>query len=281
MPKSCAILEQISDIWEGLAVIRLIASDIDGTLLQNGKRELNPELFDQIERLWQHGILFCAASGRQYLNLKQLFAPVADKVAFIAENGALVMKQETQIAVQPMPRKESLLLIEEILSHKGCEVQVSGKEQVYISPRNKTFVEHIRGFVKNKTVLCEDFSNIKEPFLKVSLMMMDGVDDETLEFFSRKWGGIFNVALSGSCWVDFTVANKADGLTALCETLGISLSETAAFGDNYNDMEMLHLAKYSWAMTKADDAVKQVAGRTCNRVEPVLQSILEALDETE
>ena len=57
--------------------------------------------------------------------------------------------------------------------------------------------------------------------------------------------------------------------------------ETAAFGDNYNDMEMLHMAKYAWAMGKADDVIKQAAGRTCSRVEPVLQSILDALEGLE
>lgn len=259
-------------------MIRLIASDIDGTLLQNGSRELSSELFGLIERLSEKGVLFCAASGRQYPNLKQLFAPVSEKIAFIAENGALVMKGNQTVSVESMPQKQSLMLIEEILSRTGCEVQVSGKEQVYISPRNPQFIEHIQNFVKNKAVLCEDFSKIEEPFLKISIMMMDGIDDETLDYFSRNWAGTFNVALSGSCWIDFTVSNKADGLAALCNETGISLSETAAFGDNYNDMEMLHMAKYAWAMSKADDAIQRIAGRTCARVEPVLQSILEAME---
>lgn len=262
-------------------MIRLIASDVDGTLLQNGNRELNPELFPLIERLDQKGIIFCAASGRQYPNLKRLFAPVWERIAFISENGALVTHQGKNIAVQPMPRQESLELIADILAQPGCEVQVSGKEQVYLSPRNPKFIDHIENFVKNKVVLQEDFSQIEEPFLKISAMMMDGVEDETLEYFSRRWAQKLNVALAGSCWVDFTVANKAQALTELCHQLNISLSETAAFGDNYNDMEMLHMAKYAWAMGKADDVIKQAAGRTCSRVEPVLQSILDALEGLE
>ena len=57
--------------------IRLVCSDIDGTLLQYGKKELEGEIFEQIQALHQRGIWFCPASGRQYTSLRKLFAPVA------------------------------------------------------------------------------------------------------------------------------------------------------------------------------------------------------------
>ena len=44
--------------------IRLICSDIDGTLLQYGKKELESEIFEQIRELHRRDILFCPASGR-------------------------------------------------------------------------------------------------------------------------------------------------------------------------------------------------------------------------
>ena len=47
-------------------MIKLIASDLDGTLLQNGAQELNPEIYDLILALKERGIHFAAASGRQY-----------------------------------------------------------------------------------------------------------------------------------------------------------------------------------------------------------------------
>ena len=59
-------------------MIRLIASDIDGTLLHNGAAEIDPVIFEEIHRLKQKGILFCPASGRQYHSLRRLFAPAAD-----------------------------------------------------------------------------------------------------------------------------------------------------------------------------------------------------------
>ena len=57
--------------------IKLICSDIDGTLLQYSKKELESEIFEQIRELHRRDILFCPASGRQYTSLRKLFAPVA------------------------------------------------------------------------------------------------------------------------------------------------------------------------------------------------------------
>jgi len=84
--------------------IRLICSDIDGTLLQYGKKELEGEIFEQIRELHRRGILFCPASGRQYTSLRKLFAPVADCCVFLCENGGVIYKDEQCIAKNPMLR---------------------------------------------------------------------------------------------------------------------------------------------------------------------------------
>ncbi len=78
--------------------IRLVCSDLDGTLLQYGKKELEGEIFDQIRALHDKGILFCPASGRQYTSLRKLFAPVADCCIFLCENGGVIYKDEQCIA---------------------------------------------------------------------------------------------------------------------------------------------------------------------------------------
>lgn len=53
-------------------MIKLVASDIDGTLLRYGEQKLNPELFDIIRQLKKKGIHFIAASGRQYASIVNL-----------------------------------------------------------------------------------------------------------------------------------------------------------------------------------------------------------------
>ena len=61
-------------------MLKLIASDLDGTLLQ-GTREISKEAVGMIKKLSEMGILFVAASGRQYPNLRRLFEPVKDDIA--------------------------------------------------------------------------------------------------------------------------------------------------------------------------------------------------------
>ena len=61
-------------------MIKLIVSDLDGTLVEDGGGVLNPEYFSQIRRLKKAGILFAAVSGRSYSSLEKLFAPVIDDI---------------------------------------------------------------------------------------------------------------------------------------------------------------------------------------------------------
>ena len=57
-------------------MIKLVASDIDGTLLPEGTDKINPEIFEVILKLKEKGILFAAASGRHYCSISRLFEPV-------------------------------------------------------------------------------------------------------------------------------------------------------------------------------------------------------------
>ena len=80
--------------------IKMICSDIDGTLLQYGRKKLEGEIFDQIRALHDRGILFCPASGRQYTSLRLLFEPVADCCVFLCENGGVLFKDEQCICTR-------------------------------------------------------------------------------------------------------------------------------------------------------------------------------------
>lgn len=57
-------------------MIKLIASDLDGTLLQNDAQALTPRAIDLISKLCDAGIHFVSASGRQYDNQKRVFDPL-------------------------------------------------------------------------------------------------------------------------------------------------------------------------------------------------------------
>ena len=131
--------------------IKMICSDIDGTLLQYGRKKLEGEIFDQIRALHDRGILFCPASGRQYTSLRLLFAPVADCCVFLCENGGVLFKDEHCIAENPMPRA----LAEEIAhdlwdrSDGQGEVMLSGQNCAYLMERGLGMLDRIQ-FIGNR-----------------------------------------------------------------------------------------------------------------------------------
>jgi len=61
---------------------------MDGTLLDDDS-ELHEHFWPLVHELNRRGILFCPASGRQYFNLRERFADIADEIVFIAENGTM------------------------------------------------------------------------------------------------------------------------------------------------------------------------------------------------
>ena len=105
--------------------VKLIASDMDGTLL-NGKGELDPAFFPLFRELELRGIRFAAASGRQYDGLLRTFAPVADRMLFIAENGAyaaMVAAFGTEAVAEGYYREQ----VDDILKHyTAAEVATAG-----------------------------------------------------------------------------------------------------------------------------------------------------------
>ena len=256
-------------------MIRLIASDIDGTLLQGEARALRPELFQEIRRLREKGILFCPASGRQYSSLRRLFAPVADELPYLCENGAVVYGAGNPgpvLGKTVMARQEALALCREILSMERCEVLISGANTSYLCPKQQDIVDHIRYFVGNNVTLVPSPEAIEEEIIKVSAYCRDGAR-QVEPLLAPVWGKIFHCAVAGEKWLDFTLADKGVGLRCLCEALGVDLSEVAAFGDNDNDLPMLRLVGRPYIMDNAAAALRQQFSLHCRSVEEVLRTL--------
>ena len=67
-------------------MIKLVVSDVDGTLVKDGTLEINPEYMDVIKKLRKKGVYFAVCSGRQYSSESQLFAPVKDQIFFVSDD---------------------------------------------------------------------------------------------------------------------------------------------------------------------------------------------------
>lgn len=254
-------------------MIKLIASDIDGTLLQNGQTAISEAFFCQARRLMEQGVALCAASGRQYSSLRSLFAPVAEGMYFLCENGAVVYGPGMELLSKTViDRAVSLELCRDILAIEDCELLISGTNMSYLCPKTEDYIDHIRYFVGNNTTVLQAPEEMPEDFVKISAYYRPGAA-RIEPMLAPKWKSRFQVAIAGACWLDFTLADKATGIHALCAALGISPDETMAFGDNYNDVPMLDAVGHPYLMASAAQPLRQRGYALCPRPEDVLETL--------
>ena len=257
-------------------MIKLIASDLDGTLLQNGAQRPSPKIFDLTLRLKEKGIHFAAASGRQLYSQHQLFAPVKNDISYIAENGSLCVCRGQVIAKGIIERDLGLRIIQASGEFEGSHTLLSCESHCYTDSTSETFIRHLRDELLNDIVYCPDLSSIQEPFLKLAACDFHGTDN-LLPYFKKRFGNQIEVVTSGNLWVDFIApgANKGTALKALAEHLGIAPEECIAFGDQYNDIEMLEYAGIGYAMKNAAPGVEKHADAVTDSVEKVLTALLQ------
>lgn len=255
--------------------IRMIASDIDGTLLQNGATEISPLLFEQVRALKEHGIAFCAASGRQHGSLRKLFAPVADDIYFICENGGICFTPGGKIAGKtPVKREVALAISHAILDVPQFEVLISGAETCYLVPKHQDYLDHIRYFVGNDVTVVPAPEAIEEDIVKVSAYCPDGALQYQDEW-RRRWGSEVQIALGGSLWLDCGVASKREGIFTVCKAAGIDPGDVMAFGDNHNDLPMLGAVGHPYLMEGAPAELGSLPYPKTKRPEAVIARLLQ------
>lgn len=248
-------------------MIKLVASDLDGTLITSeyNKNDINPKMFDHIRELKKHGIVFAAASGRQYANIRNVFAPLADEIDYVCENGALVVHNGEIVFKDVIDRKEGEDLISRILSFDKAEFLLSGVDTCYISPRTEAYYDRIANRLKNVTTVINDISEVKEDFIKISMYYPEGISEEIHSYFDKLCadGTYTNLtcALGGSQWLDFfhKTVHKGTALKILQDFVPCDKSETMVFGDNENDIGLMRGAEYSYCMVSGNEKTKAEA----------------------
>lgn len=276
-------------------MIKLIASDIDGTLVPDGSDKMNPEIFSVIMALKEYGIHFTAASGRQWRSIERLFGPMKDHIFYIAENGAYVGARGRALFTAPMKTDQLIQIIRQTRTLKDCEIMVSGRDVIYIDSKNEVFISYLVDGYHNDVEHVEDLvSFIQEnkdsmEFLKASIYHQ-GYDavHAAGETMIPLWSDKLKVVIAGNEWLDIMEkqVNKGVALKELQESLFVTPEETMVFGDNLNDIEMLNCAEYSYAIGNARDEVKQAARYVADTnvndgVLKVLKKLLKQIEQSQ
>ncbi|GAA2487154.1 Cof-type HAD-IIB family hydrolase [Streptomyces longisporus] len=238
----------------GSADIRLVVTDMDGTLLDDAKR-IPPGLWETLAELRRRGVLFSPASGRQYATLAREFAEVAEGMVFIAENGTYVVRDGVEFSSDPLEPGVAARVVQAVrqLVAEGVDVGavVCGKRSAYVERGDEAFLAEVRKYYVEHRVV-EDATALDDDVIKVALFDFGSAAHTTapaLESFSAT----NQVVVSGEHWVDVMnrTANKGAALRRLQRELGITPAQTMVFGDYLNDLEMLDAAEWSFAMANA------------------------------
>ena len=249
--------------------IKLIATDMDGTLLDpKGQLDL-PRLEKILDQLEERGIRFVIATGNEIHRVKQLLGHLTERVVLIVANGARIFEGNQLLQAQTWDDA----MVDRALGHfKGRECQ----DQFVVTAMNGGFVkegtvfteldkfmtpEMIEKLYQRMQFVDEFDSNLFGGVLKMSMVVGEERLDSVLQEINDLFDGHVRAVSSGYGCIDILQdgIHKAWGLVELLKRWNLKPEQIMAFGDSENDIEMLELAGISYAMENAEEAVKRVA----------------------
>jgi Cof subfamily protein (haloacid dehalogenase superfamily) len=241
-------------------MIKLIATDMDGTLL-NDNGNINEKIFDLIHSLNEKGIKFAAASGRFYSQLSKNFEKVNSDIIFIAHNGALIKyNNKGKTLYSNTINKEQICDVIKLNPQLGEELFLAGENRAYIINPSKNMLDEFSSH-QVPVVIIKTFNEIKTPIFKITYYLSEGVNSHILDYLNKNLNDSLEFVVSGGKWIDIMNKgiSKGNAIKAIQEKFKIEQKNTMVFGDYYNDLTMFKAAHYSYAMGNAPDDVKKHA----------------------
>ena len=239
-------------------MIKLIATDMDGTFLDDNN-QFPKDFYKVFHTLKKKGIIFGAASGRQYYNLVERFHDVKENMLFIAENGTYVVYKGKELYSHTLNLQEAKKFVELARMIEGVHIVLCGKKSAYIEHSAPEALAEVNKYY-TRCQLVDDLMEVDDDILKVSLLDFKGAEQNSIPFFTP-YQGDYQITVGGYYWMDIMSAgaNKGIAIRKVQEFLNIDADETMVFGDYLNDLEMMQSAYYSFAMENAHKRIKEIA----------------------
>ena len=239
-------------------MIKLIVSDMDGTLLDDNKK-LHDDFWEVFDELKRRGIYFVPASGRQYFNIYEYFKRIKEGLVILAENGSFIVEDGKEIYSKCLDRERVVEIVESIRKIPSANPIFCGKKKGYIENSFPELIKEVEKYYERYEIV-DDITKVDDEALKITICDLTGAEENSYPHV-KKYNKDFKVAVSGFVWIDITNkdADKGEGLKVLQEKLGISKDETMVFGDYLNDYELMQQGKYSFAMENAHPELKKIA----------------------
>lgn len=250
--------------------IKLIALDLDGTLLNN-KKQLSKQNLEAMTACIERGIYVVPATGRTVEGIPEAFKGLPGVRYAITLNGGSVIDIETKqiIAERKLDNQKTLELLDIISEyHVMYDVYIDGRgiseERFYyhldefgVSPELQELVKTTR---RVKPSIKEHVRETGVPVEKINLYFNNLEDRKRLrEVLIQDPNIIVTSSLENNLEINALGATKGQGLLRLASHLGVGIDETMACGDGENDVTMIQTAGIGVAMANGDEELKAIA----------------------
>ncbi len=263
--------------------IRILYSDIDGTLLRND-HHISPKTREKILELDKKGIPFILVSARMPDGVRLIQRELGNKRPIICYSGGLILDEDQNVIYS---RQMDLELAAGVWSdlERVCPeicVNIYGGELWVVKDDQNPWVIREEGITEGKSAVGE----LRNMFAGTGgihkfLLMGEPEDIARGEVFLKANYPKLSVLRSNSYYLEVMdgSVDKAEGVRFLCDRYGIPISRAAAFGDGENDLGMLRAAGYGFAMGNASEKLKAQVGHTTlsNEEEGILR-VLERIE---
>lgn len=240
-------------------MIRLIATDMDGTFL-NSQKEFDKSFFPLFKKMKDKGIVFVIASGNQFYHLYHQFQPISDDLYFIAENGAYITKGKEALYYFSLDQTLSQKVIEILEKFPEIMPVIGGIKSSYILNRYQKYEDEIKRHY-DRFLFVDDYKDIQDHILKFSIHDPLQNVSQYVSDIEKYLPKNLKIMTSGNEWMDIqhVSIHKGFGIKFLQKQLNIAYDECAAFGDQMNDYELLESVGYPYAMKNAVSQIKDIA----------------------
>ena len=243
-------------------MVKIIATDMDGTLLDSKKR-LPKDFGYVLEKLDEKNVRFIVASGRQYYNLRKQFEGYNQDLIYISENGSMVFDKGEIVYLSEISAEKLIKPVEIERKIKGASIILCGEKSAYTENKGEFFTKHADMYYERLEVVDDVLDIVREGndrICKIALFH----DENSEKYLSKEFSEVedeFLISVSGELWMDFMNigVNKGTAIERIQEAYDITYDETMAFGDYLNDYEMMQSCKYSYAMANAHPKLKEIS----------------------
>lgn len=242
-------------------MIKLIITDLDGTFL-NSEGEFDRASFAEVRGIMaQKGVHFAACTGKQCERVEELFGDDSKDI-WIVGDSATRIKHKGEFAFQSLVDNSLGLAIINTLQEVSTThviIACTPDGAVVRADTPQRLKDKVRRSY-TRMIETEDFSSIKSDFVKITVFDEDGNCALTRPHL-RPFEDDVYIVVSEAAWIDIAAygVHKGSTVQKLQDILKVSAQETMAFGDGYNDLELLAQAEYSFAMRNAFEDVKNAA----------------------